>query len=191
MNKNSELKFSFRKKNNQDSDNKMHKLSLEKDSTNVPKIKENEIQSKIKDVNSKTNDIDKTLGQDLKAKIGAQKENDLDPIQLLNMEGKENKNNDVDNGEEIDKCIGCNDILTEEHKKPHWKWNLNNNGNFCLKCYDIKEKEYEKLINFCAVCDSKLKFLRYNPKPEWKIKGQLCRKCWDTQNTKFKSQNQR
>src|SRR6185437_1646065 len=104
MNKNSELKFSFRKKNNQDSDNKMHKLSLEKDSTNVPKIKENEIQSKIKDVNSKTNDID--------------------------------------NGEEIDKCIGCNDILTEEHKKPHWKWNLNNNGNFCLKCYDIKEKEY-------------------------------------------------
>ncbi len=106
---------------------------------------------------------------------------------MLNKEEQENKNNNTDNEDEINKCIGCKEILTEESKKPHWKWNLNNNGKLCLNCYDIKEKEYEKLINFCAVCNSKLKFLRYNPKPEWKIKGQLCRKCWDIQNTEFKS----
>jgi hypothetical protein len=37
-------------------------------------------------------------------------------------------------------------------------------------------------INFCVNCGKKIGFIRYNPKPKWKIDGQLCRKCWDTIN---------
>ncbi len=90
--------------------------------------------------------------------------------------------------EEDNLCNRCKEKLDEDWKKPHWKWNLDRNIKFCLNCYKIKEKEFEKILNYCIGCDSKLKFLRYNPRPEWKMKGQLCRKCWDSKNTESKSE---
>ncbi|MEJ7641271.1 MAG: hypothetical protein WKF36_03645 [Candidatus Nitrosocosmicus sp.] len=83
-------------------------------------------------------------------------------------------------------CHHCKEKIDEEWKEPHWKWNLDKNTKFCMKCYGTKEIEYEKLMNYCVVCSSKLKFIRYNPKPEWKLRGQLCRVCWDSQNRKHK-----
>jgi hypothetical protein len=83
-------------------------------------------------------------------------------------------------------CHHCKEKIDEEWKEPHWKWNLDKNIKFCMKCYGTKEIEYEKLMNYCVVCSSKLKFIRYNPKPEWKLRGQLCRMCWDSQNRKYK-----
>ncbi len=91
-------------------------------------------------------------------------------------------------GENDDRCNRCKEKLSEEWKKPNWKWNLDRDIKFCKNCFEIKEKEYEKIMNYCIICDSKLKFLRYNPRPEWKIKGQLCRKCWDSKNAKYKSE---
>jgi hypothetical protein len=85
-------------------------------------------------------------------------------------------------------CHHCKEKIVEEWKEPHWKWNLDKNAKFCMKCYGTKETEYEKLMNYCVVCSSKLKFIRYNPKPEWRLRGQLCRMCWDSQNSKHKGQ---
>ena len=88
-------------------------------------------------------------------------------------------------------CHQCKEKIEEGWKEPHWKWNLDKNTKFCTKCYGIKEIEYEKLMNYCVVCSSKLKFIRYNPKPEWKLRGQLCRVCWDYQNNKHKGDKKR
>ncbi len=88
-------------------------------------------------------------------------------------------------------CHNCKEKIDEEWKGPHWKWNLDNNTKFCMKCYGTKEIEYEKLMNYCVVCGSKLKFVRYNPKPEWKLRGQLCKMCWDSQNLKCKGDKKR
>src|SRR6476659_10147648 len=48
------------------------------------------------------------------------------------------------------------------------------------------QKEYEKRINFCVSCNTKLGFVRYNPKPKWEVEGQLCRQCWDKRNETYK-----
>jgi hypothetical protein len=29
-------------------------------------------------------------------------------------------------------------------------------------------------------------FIRYKPKPKWKINGELCRKCWDEKKAEFR-----
>jgi hypothetical protein len=29
-------------------------------------------------------------------------------------------------------------------------------------------------------------FIRYKPKPNWKIEGELCRKCWDGKKEEFR-----
>lgn len=88
-------------------------------------------------------------------------------------------------------CHHCKEKVDEEWREPHWKWELDKNTKFCMKCYGTKEIEYEKLMNYCIVCSSKLKFIRYNPKPEWKLRGQLCRMCWDSQNRKHKGDKKR
>ncbi len=88
-------------------------------------------------------------------------------------------------------CHHCKEKIEEDWKEPHWKWNRDKNTKFCMKCYGTKEIEYEKLMNYCVVCSSKLKFIRYNPKPEWKLRGQLCRMCWDSQNRKHKGDKKR
>lgn len=92
---------------------------------------------------------------------------------------------------EEDICHQCKEKIDEDWKEPHWKWNLDKNMKFCTKCYEDKEIEYEKLMNYCLVCGSKLKFIRYNPKPEWKLRGQLCRMCWDSQNSKYQGAKKR
>lgn len=95
-----------------------------------------------------------------------------------------------DEKETSPKCGGCNnDIASDsEHFRPKWQWNLDTNLILCKRCYSLKTKEYEKRINYCAVCGNKMSFVRYNPKPKWKIDGQLCRRCWDNSNTRWKNQ---
>ena len=83
-------------------------------------------------------------------------------------------------------CIMCKKIISGETKKPEWKWNLNTSQSICIECYERKSKEYEKISNYCNQCNKKLGFIRYNPKPLWGLKGQLCRSCWDLKNSTFK-----
>jgi rRNA maturation endonuclease Nob1 len=56
-------------------------------------------------------------------------------------------------------------------------------GLLCKKCFDEKELNFNKMKDFCSVCGNKLGLFRHNPKNSWKIKGQLCRNCWDTAKT--------
>jgi hypothetical protein len=104
----------------------------------------------------------------------------------------EKKRHDMIEDEKVTppKCGGCNsDIDSDsEHFRPKWQWNLDTNLILCKRCYSLKSKEYEKRINYCAVCGNKMSFVRYNPKPMWKIDGQLCRRCWDNSNTRWKNQ---
>ena len=83
-------------------------------------------------------------------------------------------------------CFACNNMISGEIKKPEWRWNLNTSQPMCIECYERKSKEYEKINNYCNECNKKLGFIRYNPKPLWGIKGQLCRTCWDLKNSNFK-----
>jgi hypothetical protein len=87
------------------------------------------------------------------------------------------------------KCGLCNTDIgsASESHKPKWQWNLDTSLILCKRCYSMKGKEYEKRINYCAICGNKMPFFRYNPKPKWKIDGQLCRKCWDDSNNNWKS----
>ena len=123
-------------------------------------------------------------------------EKNLKDIALFNKTTKntvsDNEDKKDDEGEiVVDEyiCNRCKKKLDEEGKRPHWKWNFDKNLRYCDKCYKIKEDDYEKLINYCITCNSKLGFIRYNPKPKWKIKGQLCRKCWDNKNSKYEAKN--
>ncbi len=83
-------------------------------------------------------------------------------------------------------CFVCKNLISSEIKKPEWKWNLNTSQSMCVECYERKSKEYEKINNYCNICNKKLGFIRYNPKPLWGINGQLCRPCWDSKNSTFK-----
>lgn len=83
-------------------------------------------------------------------------------------------------------CFMCKKIISGESKKPEWRWNLDNAQPMCIECYERKSMEYEKITNYCNGCNKKLGFVRYNPKPLWGIKGQLCRSCWDLKNSTFK-----
>jgi len=120
-------------------------------------------------------------------------EKNLKDISLFNKTTKDIVNDNEDKkdnegGVVVDEyiCNRCKKKLKEERKRPHWKWNFDKNLRYCDKCYKIKEDDYEKLINYCIICNSKLGFIRYNPKPKWKIVGQLCRTCWDNCNQKVK-----
>lgn len=89
--------------------------------------------------------------------------------------------------EEKEICAMCKkNLKDDERHKPRWQWNLElESGTFvCTKCFERTEAEYEKRLNYCIVCNQKLSMFRYNPKPAWSIKGQLCRKCWDAKNHK-------
>ena len=83
-------------------------------------------------------------------------------------------------------CFMCKKIISGEIKKPEWRWNLSTIQPLCTDCYEIKSREYEKISNYCNQCNKKLGFIRYNPKPLWRINGQLCRACWDLKNSTFK-----
>jgi hypothetical protein len=80
-------------------------------------------------------------------------------------------------------CFICHNIIEhEKKKKARWQWGMDNDIFLCEKCYVQKEQDYQTKANFCVKCGKKIGFIRYNPKPKWKIDGQLCRKCWDTIN---------
>ena len=58
----------------------------------------------------------------------------------------------------------------------------------CLRCNTkVSSSELDRLPEIKCICGSKLGFIRYNPKNRWKIKGQLCKKCWDTQKAQLDS----
>jgi hypothetical protein len=87
--------------------------------------------------------------------------------------------------EEIpDNCLVCNKELKSESekKKPRWQWNIESGSYLCNDCFEKKDLSYEKKRNFCSICNQKMGFIRYNPKPKWKIDGQLCKHCWDKRN---------
>jgi hypothetical protein len=73
-------------------------------------------------------------------------------------------------------------VLEIDKKKPRWQWNMESGSMLCKNCYNNKEADYDKKLNFCAICNKKMGFIRYNPKPKWEIEGQLCRECWDKRN---------
>ena len=73
-------------------------------------------------------------------------------------------------------------VLETDKNKARWQWNMESEIVLCKNCYEKKESEYDKKLNFCALCNKKMGFIRYNPKPKWKIEGQLCRQCWDKRN---------
>lgn len=80
-------------------------------------------------------------------------------------------------------CSLCNKLIESDRKHPRWQWNMESDAVLCNNCYLEKEKEYMERLNFCSACKKKLGFVRYNPKPAWKVNGQLCRQCWDRLNT--------
>ena len=78
------------------------------------------------------------------------------------------------------KCITCGDKnKVTELWEPRWQWDMQ--GLLCKTCFDKKETDFNKKKVFCTLCGTKLGFFRYNTKPDWKIGGQVCRKCWDSQ----------
>lgn len=81
-------------------------------------------------------------------------------------------------------CAICGKHLVSEieENRPRRQWDMESGTILCKICYDKKEADYDKKLNFCVLCNKKMGFIRYNPKPRWKLEGQLCRACWDTQN---------
>ena len=73
-------------------------------------------------------------------------------------------------------------VLETDKNKPRWQWNMERESMLCNSCFEKQALDYEKRLNYCTVCSTRLALVRYNPKPKWNIEGQLCRKCWDTQN---------
>jgi hypothetical protein len=180
------LKFSFKKKNISHENKDIKKLQNENSISELSNQKDNKVIEGKKEENEKRENTNRNNkissdGKFLEPNSNSDKENKLN----LQEETEDGKGIDSEN-EDI--CNRCKENLGDEWKKPHWKWNMDKNIKFCFNCYKIKETEYEKLKNYCIVCESKLKFYRYNPRPEWKIKGQLCRKCWDFKNITYKNE---
>ena len=105
------------------------------------------------------------------------------------LKAEEDKRRKLEQKEKEDRtCDICNNViaLDTDKKKPEWKWNMDMGTVFCPQCYEKTKADFNRKLNFCAICDIKMGFIRYNPKPKWRIDGQLCRKCWDEQNLKSK-----
>ncbi len=80
-------------------------------------------------------------------------------------------------------CAICGKVLaSEDMNKPKWQWGLDSDRLVCKTCYQGRDAEHNKRMNFCALCNGRLGMFFYHPKPEWKIDGNLCRKCWDGRN---------
>jgi hypothetical protein len=175
------LKFSIKKRNLSDIKNR-HKSSQDGSLENKPPLPKDNEENKGK-VRKKTdnNTVGIKKAEFIGTGSGREKQGELqttkDPKEEEEAEGII--------------CHHCKEKIDHQWKEPHWKWNLDKDIKYCIKCYGNKEIEYEKLMNYCGVCSSKLKFIRYNPKPQWKLRGQLCRMCWDSQNLKFKADKKR
>jgi uncharacterized CHY-type Zn-finger protein len=83
-----------------------------------------------------------------------------------------------------DICAICKKELADhqDQYKPRWQWEMESGTLLCKSCYQKKDAHYNKKLNFCAVCNSKLGLFYYHAKPAWQIDGNLCRKCWDRRN---------
>jgi hypothetical protein len=83
-----------------------------------------------------------------------------------------------------DTCAVCGKEITsdDDRNKPKWQWEMESGVLVCNACYKKKDDSYNKKMNFCSVCNSRLGLIFYHPKPVWKIEGNLCRKCWDDRN---------
>ncbi|HEX9319270.1 MAG TPA: hypothetical protein VF884_10070 [Nitrososphaeraceae archaeon] len=79
-------------------------------------------------------------------------------------------------------CSICGLFIQSKKKRPRWQWNMDADAFLCIECYDKREEEYRIRLDFCVNCNGKLGIIRYNPKVDWKVKGQLCRRCWDNFN---------
>ena len=85
----------------------------------------------------------------------------------------------------VETCALCKAAIEEGgSKKAKWQWNLEAGAVVCASCFDKKDMEFEKRVNYCAACGVKMGIIRYNPKPTWNVDGQLCRNCWDLKNRK-------
>jgi hypothetical protein len=82
-----------------------------------------------------------------------------------------------------DICAICKkELADEDRNKPKWQWEMESGSLLCKSCYQKKDADHNKKLNFCAVCSGKLGLFFYHPKPAWQIEGNLCRKCWDQRN---------
>ncbi|MDP8888596.1 MAG: hypothetical protein M3M89_03100 [Thermoproteota archaeon] len=83
-----------------------------------------------------------------------------------------------------DICAICKKELldNQDRYKPRWQWEMESGTLLCKSCYQKKDADYNKKLNFCTICSCKLGLFYYHPKPAWKIDGNLCRKCWDRRN---------
>ncbi|MDQ3872202.1 MAG: hypothetical protein M3258_01145 [Thermoproteota archaeon] len=93
-----------------------------------------------------------------------------------------------------DICSICNKELVdnegkEQKYKPKWQWEMEPGTLLCKSCYQKKDADYNRRLNFCAICNSKLGLFFYHPKPGWQINGNLCRRCWDLENNKKVNNN--
>jgi len=99
-----------------------------------------------------------------------------------NREDQMDKVDGADANNHVTTCNFCQCNIKTEVLHPNWRWNIEPNTNLCSECYTKKRSEFERRMNFCNTCNNKLGFIRYNPKPKWKMAGQMCRKCWDSRN---------
>ncbi len=180
------MKFFFKKKIPLDKNKK--KTKLPDSFLNIHSTTENGNEKQNK---NPTEEIEKANNNNISNNEKNLKDNSHTDNNTEKIVNENEDNKDVEGGKAEPRltCNGCKEKLDDEGKRPHWKWNFDRNLRFCEKCYKIKEDDYEKLINYCIICNSKLGFIRYNPKPKWKIKGQRCRKCWDNKNTKQEAKN--
>ena len=124
-----------------------------------------------------SNNISKENGNDKK------RQNHLGNLQNISEIGTEiGKDTQVDPNPASVFCSFCQCEVKANGLQANWKWNLEPNTLLCSECYTKKANEYERRINYCNSCQKKLGFIRYNPKPIWKLSGQMCRRCWDSKN---------
>ncbi|HKU50318.1 MAG TPA: hypothetical protein VJP79_10230 [Nitrososphaera sp.] len=83
-----------------------------------------------------------------------------------------------------DLCAICHRELTsdEDRNKPRWQWEMESGLLVCKTCYQKKDADYTRKVNFCSSCNGRLGMFFYHPKPTWKIEGNLCKQCWDDRN---------
>jgi uncharacterized CHY-type Zn-finger protein len=88
-------------------------------------------------------------------------------------------------------CAICKKELSDQQDryKPRWQWEMESGTLLCKSCYQRKDADYNKKLNFCAICNHKLGLFYYHPKPAWQIDGNLCRKCWDRLNNNNNNNN--
>jgi hypothetical protein len=55
-----------------------------------------------------------------------------------------------------DRCAICNKELTadEDRNKPRWQWNMESGTLVCNSCFQKKDVDYNKRMNFCVMCNS-------------------------------------